>query len=733
MKNKKGFTLIELLAVVVILGIILTVSIPAVSRWINRGKAESLESQRRTILMAAKSYAQQKDNVLPKAIGETKIISVQELKNNNYLKEDIVNSEKKSCMQDSYARIYKYAQNGYSYTAYIICEGDDVVSEEAGINPLINITFSGDKDASGNIKNVSTSSVYITIDGNTDPDGNKLGVDGYSYTISVRYDRTGELVEIYHSGSLNGGGKDKIVIDKDLGDYTDITKATEFVVTVEAYNRDGGHLRHSASSLYDDQKKPTCGVVTGEPAVDSWNNTPSVRTISVKCIDEEDGSGCVRDEYTKSFDTEMEFGTITISDNAGNTTDCQVRVNNDWTRPALTITVYKRTSSGGKGDQVARAVSNNTNPEVTISDFTDSYGSDHWLNYANFPYGLYVEVATDDNIHLNIGEWYYNPTGIGDFNASNLMTMTKGDTKTFTATDRTTYKTLSGEGIRRARYVLSDKAGHTATVHIQANIDRTNPGCTSSGGSSSWQHSLTIKGTCSDNISKCKNATITKQYTADISSTKESPGTVYDNANNSTKCPGNQTVKIDNTAPSCSGSKIVVESPDGVTVSLRCSDNLSGVASCPCHVSEEGGNCIASTGLKASKYYSVTDRAGNSSGCSVTVTEYDAYSERTRDCRTYNTCQTSACGTTCCHESYECGSYSCSGSPGDDDPTSCFWAGGYWSYTPKTCYKAYCNCTCASPSCGCKTFTAWSAWSGYSFTSCSNSDYVQCRSRKQYK
>ena len=39
--NKKGFTLVELLAVIVILGILLTISIPAASNYINSTRRES--------------------------------------------------------------------------------------------------------------------------------------------------------------------------------------------------------------------------------------------------------------------------------------------------------------------------------------------------------------------------------------------------------------------------------------------------------------------------------------------------------------------------------------------------------------------------------------------------------------------------------------------------------------------------------------------------------------------
>ena len=84
MNNNKGFTLIELLAAVTILGIIMVVSIPAVTSWISRSKTESLESQKKTLVMASESYAQANSKYLPKNVGESVNIPISDLKKSNY-------------------------------------------------------------------------------------------------------------------------------------------------------------------------------------------------------------------------------------------------------------------------------------------------------------------------------------------------------------------------------------------------------------------------------------------------------------------------------------------------------------------------------------------------------------------------------------------------------------------------------------------------------------------------
>ena len=55
--NKKGFTLIELLAVIVILGVLMLVAIPAVSRYVNDAKKQAFLANTTSIVKTVKSEA----------------------------------------------------------------------------------------------------------------------------------------------------------------------------------------------------------------------------------------------------------------------------------------------------------------------------------------------------------------------------------------------------------------------------------------------------------------------------------------------------------------------------------------------------------------------------------------------------------------------------------------------------------------------------------------------------
>ena len=198
------------------------------------------------------------------------------------------------------------------------------------------------------------------------------------------------------------------------------------------------------------------------------------------------------------------------------------------------------------------------------------------------------------------------------------------------------------------------------------------------------------------------------------------------------------TIRLDKTNPSCSSWKENTWTPGGVTVRYSCSDNLSGVVSCP---GARGGlkSGIGSTTIK--------DNAGNTATCpGQSVSSQRQYSRRTR--YYYNrTCPTSCCGTIC--TSYSC-YYSCvylsyvDGGSDWVDPITLTSSSGCSSTHSTTdkfghtscvlsssrCINSY-NKTCPSSCCG-QDLSSWSGWSGWSTGNYCNSTLCQSQSRTVY-
>ena len=55
-RNKRGFTIVEILGAIVILGVLMGVAIPLVTRYISKGKNLSYETMENTIYYSAKNY-----------------------------------------------------------------------------------------------------------------------------------------------------------------------------------------------------------------------------------------------------------------------------------------------------------------------------------------------------------------------------------------------------------------------------------------------------------------------------------------------------------------------------------------------------------------------------------------------------------------------------------------------------------------------------------------------------
>ena len=165
---------------------------------------------------------------------------------------------------------------------------------------------------------------------------------------------------------------------------------------------------------------------------------------------------------------------------------------------------------------------------------------------------------------------------------------------------------------------IVDVFNHASNVNKIAGpykLDATPPTCESSGGRTTWLNSSvaggqTIYGKCTDNLSGCVENEVKKDFTADKKG-NESPGTVRDNAGNSTTCE-NQQIMIDKTAPTCTSSGGSTGwGRTAVTVKGECKDNLSGCVKATIQQTfSQNGNYAGSPGT-------VQDVAGNNTPCAA--------------------------------------------------------------------------------------------------------------------
>ncbi len=204
-----------------------------------------------------------------------------------------------------------------------------------------------------------------------------------------------------------------------------------------------------------------------------------------------------------------------------------------------------------------------------------------------------ITIKSTDNLS-GIAYYRYN------YGGSNWTTHANSSGNSFT------YKISSD--MSKNYYVQScDYAGNCSSSNYSIiKLDTVAPTCSSSGGSTSWtKNNTTITGTCSDATSKCKG-NVSRTFSATTNG-NYSPGTVYDNAGNSTVC-GARTVRVDKTAPTCTSSGGNSSwSTSSTTIYGYCSDGDSGCVS-----------NVSSTLNNANGWYSpgtVRDKVGNTTSC----------------------------------------------------------------------------------------------------------------------
>ncbi len=525
LKNKKGFTLVEILATVTILGILMGVAIFAVSGIIENGKEEHYNTAEDNLAMAGQSYAQQNRAALPKAIGQKTIIPLSILKDKNYIGEIKDYSDNNCDPEKSYVQIYKYSQTEYSYSAYLECPGYNSEEKVDERTPEITANITSPND---------NPKLKINIKGN-----DKLM--SYSYIIYRGSN------EVKNTGNVTVSSKSEINKTESLAAYT----PSKIKIVIVATNIYGNTATKTLTSDLKDTKAPVCiiDVADGETtATKSWINTGS-RKITVGC-DDGDGSGCKRETYTKTFKTSTDVGTITISDESGNTTDCRVAVRIDKETPKIVVKAYKRKSTGEKQGDVLKKVTLESDTAKTKTAALD-LGSLHtsgWLNKEDYENGVYLAIEVEDAYTLNKYQERINAGNLktSTTNDSDLTTMLVDDSPSTKTINK--YQAITIDGYRTMAVIATDKAGNTSRVNINIPLDRILPVCSSNNApaENDWTiNNRTITQYCSDALSECVQSSYETSYST---TTTTSSVTIADKAGNTQSCGYN--VYVDKTNPS---------------------------------------------------------------------------------------------------------------------------------------------------------------------------------------
>lgn len=352
-KNNRGFTLIEILAAVTILGILSVTAVVSVNHIIQKAKEEHYIAAEDQLKMAGQSFTQQNRSALPKAIGQKTKVQMKTLVDKNYIKEIKDYSDNPCDSNDSYVQVFKYSQNDYSYVSYLECP--TYTSKEI----------------------IEKGSPKISLE-TSDPEKSKKA------TVAVKISDNEKLLSwsyiIYKDGKevKNSGSTQLPNYDKSISKTISLAKYTpgKVKVVVTATNIYGLTTTKSTGTInYKDTQGPTCIIKSADNKDNPKQWTKGPVTITVGCDDGE-GVGCTKAEFSKTFKTTTDVGTITIEDKEGNKTACKVSVNIDVTPPTVPqIKTYKWKNNSTRPTTTSGLSSYTANTWSALNIFAKASGS----------------------------------------------------------------------------------------------------------------------------------------------------------------------------------------------------------------------------------------------------------------------------------------------------------------------------------------------------------------------
>ena len=553
MKDRKGFTLIELLAVLVVLSVILSISVPKIMdvRYESSKKAFTNDVDELQGI-AQLEYNNKK---------EARLYNFEDGNQTNVVNEEDKLNFKGDNPGDGYIKIYSNGDIEYELTSrdHVFCASKEVGDRKGKIEKCKDPTI---EKFTLNLSAVTTTnSIRVTV---VPKDGEKDAIiNEYYYQLDDgKVISSNKASHLYENLKAEENGKLKEYVIK-VKACTKNGKCEENTITVKLkpiseigykFSPKDWSLEKTITFTYPEIKN-VYGQIIGRNEVSTdggktfkiYRRSITVNKDTTVVARITDGTNSLKS--TAITLSQFDHTAPTITNVTGNP--------DKWTNQNVTLTVN---GAKDKGD-------NNVEPGSGLADAAYSFdGGVTWQASASYTFkenksGIVIKVRDKlGNIytHSSIAITKIDKTAptCGNWIGQNT-TWTKNNITVYAqcASDSGSgCKTSQSKGVlitgttrtKSVSDVIEDNAGNktTCTGTVNAFIDQTPPKCISSGGSDAWtNNSRTLVGKCTDGESGCKG-NVSWFINWQGNWTKLSPGTVYDNAGNFTACPANQTVRI---------------------------------------------------------------------------------------------------------------------------------------------------------------------------------------------
>ena len=311
--KKRGFTLIEMIVVLLLLGIVIVLVLPAVRGLTYNSNSKKYQQLEKTINEAAKLYSSSYQGELVNTSYECFNIPYSTL-----IKEGLIEEEDINCSGNIIMR--KRKKIGYDYEQYLTCKnskGEVIHQKKRPASLLKCIGFSG--------------KFVVNYDLYTDSNYS----NGYTQGNWEKY-----VYSKYKSESPYGSGIEKYQYTKDLINWIDITGDSETYtnfngnVYVRAIDQDGNISSMAHHLIKTDTTGPSFSLSNNENAI-TENNTMvvNVSNVSDKGIGIESGGNIYSFDNGSTWvnNSSKEYllastGTIQVKDKLGNVTTQPVSV-----------------------------------------------------------------------------------------------------------------------------------------------------------------------------------------------------------------------------------------------------------------------------------------------------------------------------------------------------------------------------------------------------------------------